>query len=425
MNKKFKLFAIALMTGTITLGTQSCSKDNEPEDIKAGDVKVTSVTVEPSSKTLQPGGTFTLVATVLPATATDKSVTWTSSNTGVATVDDKGVVTAKTVGEANITVASVANPEKKATCAITVKETVPLSISLNTEALQILKGATKTLIATTSPDDAQVTWTSSSTGVATIEGGVVTGIAVGTATITAALTDDPDTKAECTVTVVDVDAPAVQSLVGMWTFENADNLLEATTGEALEVSGDYTSIDGPDGTKAVDPVGGAYFMIHHNIGPNGGEDASYTNEYTLMMDIRGSQDDFNNWLSVFVGRDAEGNWTDGEAVLWINGSGQIGFAELYSENGGYSAPVLTADTWHRVVVAANLAEGLFKVYVDGALVFTANKNNNLNGRVSLEPDVVRIGGDNTNYPGPEFAEVRMWSIQLTDEQVTELGAPTP
>jgi len=83
-------------------------------------VAVTGVTVSPTTLTLSQGKTATLTATVSPSTATDKTVTWTSSNTGVATVSSDGVVTGVKAGTATIT-ATTNDGGKTATCAVTVK----------------------------------------------------------------------------------------------------------------------------------------------------------------------------------------------------------------------------------------------------------------------------------------------------------------
>ena len=81
-------------------------------------VAVTGVELNKTSTTLTVGGTETLTATVSPDNATDKSVTWASDNTAVATVAD-GVVTAVASGTANITVTTT-DGNKQATCAVTV-----------------------------------------------------------------------------------------------------------------------------------------------------------------------------------------------------------------------------------------------------------------------------------------------------------------
>jgi endoglucanase len=70
-------------------------------------IAVTSVTMSPTSTTIIVGGTTTLVATVAPSNATDKTLTWTSSNTSVATVTTAGVVTAVATGSATVRARSV------------------------------------------------------------------------------------------------------------------------------------------------------------------------------------------------------------------------------------------------------------------------------------------------------------------------------
>lgn len=84
-----------------------------------GRVAVTGVTLDKSNLSLQPGETATLTATVKPDNATDKSVTWSSSDEKVATVSSDGTVTAVAVGTATIT-AQAGN--KTATCKVTVSD---------------------------------------------------------------------------------------------------------------------------------------------------------------------------------------------------------------------------------------------------------------------------------------------------------------
>ena len=91
-------------------------KYNEPEPIA-----VTGVSLNKSSTTIKYGGNETLIATVSPEDAADKSVTWSSNNESVATVDEAGKVTAVSVGNAVITV-TTKDGEFKATCAVAVSE---------------------------------------------------------------------------------------------------------------------------------------------------------------------------------------------------------------------------------------------------------------------------------------------------------------
>lgn len=82
-------------------------------------IAVTGVTVTPESKTLAANETVQLTATIAPADATDKKITWTSSATTYATVDENGLVTAKASGSATIT-ATTHDGSFTDTCAITV-----------------------------------------------------------------------------------------------------------------------------------------------------------------------------------------------------------------------------------------------------------------------------------------------------------------
>ena len=81
---------------------------------------MTAVTLNKSNLEMEVGGTVSLSATVKPDNATDKSVTWSTSDSEVATVNN-GVVTALKIGTAIITAKA---GEKSATCTITVKSTV-------------------------------------------------------------------------------------------------------------------------------------------------------------------------------------------------------------------------------------------------------------------------------------------------------------
>ena len=146
---------------------------------------VTSVTLNKTTLTLDKGKSETLTATVLPEDATDKTVTWSSSNPSIASVDQDGKVTALLGGNATI---SAKAGDKTATCAVTVIAYVE-SVSLNRTTLTIAKGSSETLIATVKPDDATdktVTWTSSNANIASVDQtGKVTALKGGNATITA------------------------------------------------------------------------------------------------------------------------------------------------------------------------------------------------------------------------------------------------
>ena len=181
---------------------------------------VSSVSVSPSSLNLDLNSTKTgtLTATVNGTNNPSQSVTWSSSNTSVATVSASGVVTAKATGNATITATSQQDGTKSGTCTVTVTDsTVHVSgVTLNKASTSINKGSSETLTATVLPNNATVktvTWTSSNTSVATVSNGVVSvpgNATVGAkATITVTTTDGGHT-ATCIVTVT--EAPESKTL---------------------------------------------------------------------------------------------------------------------------------------------------------------------------------------------------------------------
>ena len=148
-------------------------------------VPVSSITLDKTTLSLVIGESFTLTATVKPDDATDKTVTWSSSDESVARVDN-GKVTAVKSGKATVTAKCGV---KTAECAVTV--TVPVSsITLDKTTLSLVIGESFTLTATVKPDDATdktVTWSSSDESVARVDNGKVTAVNAGQAKISAAV----------------------------------------------------------------------------------------------------------------------------------------------------------------------------------------------------------------------------------------------
>ena len=179
-------------TAIITAKSGSCIA----ECTIAVSVDVESVTLDKTSLELTIDETVQLTATVKPDDATDKNVTWTSSDESVAKVAD-GKVTAVKSGKATITAKCGG---KTAECAVTV--TVPTgSVTLDKTSLSLAVGETAQLTATVKPDDAtdkNVTWTSYDESIAKVDNGKVTAVKSGKATITARCGGK---TAECVVTV--------------------------------------------------------------------------------------------------------------------------------------------------------------------------------------------------------------------------------
>ena len=161
-----------------------------------------SIKLNKSSISLDLSGTktATITATIEPSNATNKEVTWTSSNTKVATVDKNGKVNAKANGTTTITAQTKLN-NKKATCKITVT-TSPKLIKLDKTSYTLDIGKKLTLKATIEPttsSNKKVTWTTSNSSVAGVSNGIVTAKKTGTAKITAKTSNGK--TATCNITV--------------------------------------------------------------------------------------------------------------------------------------------------------------------------------------------------------------------------------
>lgn len=153
-------------------------------------IDVENVSLNKDSLTLEEGATEQLKATITPADATYRNIIWTSSNDSVASVDNSGNVTAKSIGTAVIT--ATTKDGKSAACTVTVKkkEIAIEYIYLNVSSLSVQKGGSTRITATIGPDNTTyskaVKWSSSNDSVATVDSdGNVKAIAAGNAIITA------------------------------------------------------------------------------------------------------------------------------------------------------------------------------------------------------------------------------------------------
>lgn len=169
-------------------------------------VYVSSISLNKNSMTLDVGEISSITATVAPSNATNKTLSWGSSNSNVATVSQSGVVTGIGAGTCTITAYATDGSNKTATCSVTVTgANIPVTgVTLNKSSLFVSVGGTATLVPTILPPGAtnqNVTWDTSDVLTATVNSsGVVTGVRQGTCTITVRTADGGYT-ATCSVTV--------------------------------------------------------------------------------------------------------------------------------------------------------------------------------------------------------------------------------
>ncbi len=177
-------------------------------------IPIKSVVIDSNdSIQLDKGNNISLSATINPSDTTeDTTITWSSSDSSVVTIDDNGLVTAIGAGSATIT----AKAGKKMDT-ITVTVVVPIDeffLDSSDESFEIVKGQTKTLITTINPsdttEDTTITWFSSDESIATVnDSGVVTAVGEGTVTITGTLENGMKVESNVTVTIIPVQSIAI------------------------------------------------------------------------------------------------------------------------------------------------------------------------------------------------------------------------
>lgn len=219
--------------------------------LAAGNVAVKSVKLNKTSSSMTPNTSIKLTATVSPSNASNKKITWSSSNTKVVKVSQSGVVSAVGAGTATITAKS--SNGKKATCKVTVNSIAVKSVSLNkTSVTSVGKFKLTATISPSNATDRTLTWTSSNTKVATVDkNGNVTPKGYGTAKITVKTSNGK--TAVCTVTVKkDVKVQKSYTVVQENPYKMIDTVVVIADGitgkirstDCYQTKGDFTFIIG-------------------------------------------------------------------------------------------------------------------------------------------------------------------------------------
>ena len=175
---------------------------------EGGDVPVMAVNVTPATLNMTVGGTATLKATVIPGTATDKTVSWSVSPAGIVNINGGSV---EAVGVGNCVITATAGGVS-GTCSVDVQAAaVPATkVTLNKNTMTLNTGDVETLTATVTPTNSTdaVVWTASPDGIVSVTGGVVEALKAGECVITATA---GSASATCSVTV-SAATVAVQSV---------------------------------------------------------------------------------------------------------------------------------------------------------------------------------------------------------------------
>ncbi len=228
-----------------------------------GCVSVESVVLDQHSVTIYSiGQTVTLKATVSPNEATDKSVSWSSDNQKVASVDDYGRVTANDNGSANITVVS-RDSNKKDVCRVDVRQNIQ-SISFSNSSIDLYVGDVVTIGYTILPGNAydkSLSWSSSDIKIATVSSsGKVSAVSPGTVVIKATANDNSNQSASCTVTVknhvtsITLDFSSITLYTGKTQQLKATVLPNSADGQSLTWTSSNTNVATVSSTGLVEGI---------------------------------------------------------------------------------------------------------------------------------------------------------------------------
>ncbi|OFX32413.1 MAG: hypothetical protein A2X08_00870 [Bacteroidetes bacterium GWA2_32_17] len=196
------------------------------------------------------------------------------------------------------------------------------------------------------------------------------------------------------------------SLVGHWTFDNTSDLLHATIGNDMVLTGTHTAVSGSavnDGAVAIDA--GSYYTCTHGIPANGG--GMYVNEYSIMFDVM--VDNPQEYHCFYQTNQANSN--DGD--MFINPFNQIGISVT-----GYTGFSLKANEWYRIIITVDLNSSL-RYYVDGKLVLDG-VSQVTDGRYSLDPTILFFADDDGEDNLIYVAQLALFNTPLTAAEVRDL-----
>ncbi len=377
--------------GTVTItATASDTKNGtftSTRTFTVQSVAVTGVNDISGASSVEVGSTITLSTSVTPADASNKTITWSSDATGVATVDSStGVVTGVAVGTATITATSADGSYTK-TKSVTVFATVSVTgVNDISGASTVAVGSTITLSASVTPADATnktITWSSGATEVATVDAsGVVTGVSAGTATITATSADGSYTKSKSVTVVVPVtgvnDISGASSVVVGSTITLSTSVSPAdATNKTITWSSSSTGVATVDASGVVTGVSGGTAIITATSA-----DGSYTKtkSVTVTVPVTGVSD-VSGASTVAVGSSitlsasvTPGNATN-QTITWSSGATGVATVDASGVVTGVSAGTAT--------ITATSADGSYTKTKSVTVVVPVTSVNDISGASSV------------------------------------------
>ncbi len=244
--KKWFSFVLVLVLTLVLIGcgggeTEKPDDTPKPDDkTPTTEVKPTKIEISGQKEEIEIGEDFTITVKVTPDNATDKKVRYSTSSSAIATIKE-GKVTGISAGTATITVTANADKNVKAEFTVTVKageeETPPEPVIIPPTSIaitgktQVEQGKNINLAITAEPEGAKkdVTWVSSDESILTVNNGVVKGIALGKATVTATSTLDPTVQASYEIEVIEAVEIVTKKPESVEVFASETEIYEGST----------------------------------------------------------------------------------------------------------------------------------------------------------------------------------------------------
>lgn len=394
--------AVSAGTANITVTTTDGSKtDTCVVTVEAKVVNVDGVSLSDTNVNLIEGNTYQITATISPENATDNTVTWTSDDEQVATIDGSGRIVnivAVGAGTTNITV-TTKDGSFTDTCTVNVEAaTVSVtSVTLSTNSLEMEETDVETLVATVSPENATnqtITWTSSNSEVATVNEGVITAVKSGTAVITVT-TEDGSFTDTCNVVVTEKEVSSVDDLSNAITNGATNVVLTSniTVNDSELNLGNVETFDGGSNIITFTTTG-SNLVVGENTSTVQNVVIENTAELSTSVDTYGIQVTNNNACTldtvtvsgcdvgivlnnstVTLNGTINVSSNEGTGIELINSSVlNIGSATLVNSTEEYGIPTISTDTNQTITGA----DSLYTVQIEDAIQYYINEDNTVN-----------------------------------------------
>ena len=441
---------VAAGSATIT----ATSEGKSGTSVVTVSVPVASVTVSPAAASVQAGQTQPLTATLKDANGnvlTGRTVTWSSNNTPVATVNGTGLVTAKVAGSATITATSEG---QSGTASITVTPVPVASVTVTPASGSVAVGSTLQLTAT--PRDANgnpltgrvITWQASNNAIASVNGsGLVSGVAAGGPITITATSEGHSGTAAVTVTTssgaqfghvfvvteentdyVDVTSSSMPYLTGLAaqyglatqyyanTHPSIGNYFELATGQVLTNDDGSSTIENvPNIVRSLLGAGKTWKSYAESI-PNacylGGDTGNYARKHNIFP------------LLSDVANDPTGQGCNNVPFTQFATDLANGTLPTFSNivpnlcNDAHDCSLSTADSWLRTNIAPLIASPVFQQ--DGLLIIVFDESGGDNtlggGRVywaAISPKSKRGYQSTTTYQHPSTLRLILKGLGVT------------